>query len=64
MWRVGPARMQHGKQGHLAEPREPTWSSGGTRWRGRVAGDTRVHADTREGRHVASEGLACEGPMG
>ena len=29
-WRVGPAHMQHGTQGHVPEPREPMRPSGGT----------------------------------
>ena len=28
-WRVGPAQMRRGTQGHVAEPREPTWRAGG-----------------------------------
>ena len=56
--------MRRGMQGHVAEPREPTRRSSGARWDGRVARATRVHADAREGRHVTSEGLACEGPTG
>ena len=54
MWRAGPARMQRGT--------EATWQ--GRAWPMRGAVDTggtdtwqeatRVHADAREGRHVAS----------
>ena len=43
--------------------RAHTGSLGGPRGRRCVAGATRVHADTK-GRHVASEGLVCEGPTG
>ena len=46
-WRAEPVRMQCGMQGHVAEPHEPMRSSGGTMWRGCVAGATRVHADAR-----------------
>ena len=63
-WHTGPTRMRRSTQGHVAEPLEPTRHLDGARWRERVAGAMRVHADAREGHHVASEGLACEGPMG
>ena len=63
-WRAGISRMRHGTQGHVVQPREPTWRLGGARWCGHVARATRVHSYAREGRHVASEGLACEGPTG
>ena len=56
--------MRHGMQGYVAEPRKPTQCSGGATWCGRVTGAMQVHSDAWEGRHVASEGLACEGPTG
>ena len=31
-WHVGPARMQHDTQGHLAEPRGPTRGGGADTW--------------------------------
>ena len=60
-WHAGPARMQRGT--------EATWQ--GCAWPTRGAGGadtwqeaTRVHANAREGRHMAEWGLACEGPTG
>ena len=40
MWRVGPARMRHGMQGHVAAPRGPTCWGGTDAWQG--------HASPRE----------------
>ena len=47
MVREADVAMQRGTQGHVAEPREPTRTSGGAMWRERVAWATRVHADAR-----------------
>ena len=62
-WRVGPARMRHGTQGHVAEPREPTRRLCGAevvRTRGKA---TRVHADAQVAPHGERViGLAGEGP--
>ena len=59
-WRAGQARMRRGI--------EATWQ--GRAWPTQGAGSpdtwheaTRVHADAREGHHVAG-GLAGEGPKG
>ena len=38
-WHVGPARMQHGTQGHMAAPRGPTRGGGADTWQD--------HADAR-----------------
>ena len=52
--------MRRGTQGHLAEPARPTRRAGGTdMWQEA----TRVHADAREGRHMA-RGLVVGGPTG
>ena len=57
-WRAGPTRMQH--------VTKATWQSCAWPTRGAGRADkwqeaTRVHADAREGHHVAG-GLASEGP--
>ena len=58
-------RGTHADATRHARPRgRATRRSGGARWRGHIARATLVHADAREGRHVASEGLTCEGPTG
>ena len=43
-WRVGPARMRRGTQGHVAKPARPTCRAGGVSGR-RPCGSTGVHAD-------------------
>ena len=56
--------MRHGRQGHVAEPREPTRRLGGAevaRTRGRAM---RVHANARVAPRGNVRGLAGEGPMG
>ena len=56
--------MQRGTQGHMTEPRKPTQEA----WVARVDADAwqgpRESTRTPGGSHVASEGLACEGPTG
>ena len=42
-----PASMRRGTQGHVGEPCEPTRSSHGAMWRGRLAGATQVHLDAQ-----------------
>ena len=49
--------MRRDTQGHVAEPREPTGHLDGARWRGRVAGATRVHVNAR----VAPRGVRGAG---
>ena len=65
-WHAGRARMRRGMQGHVAGSRGPTWGAGGTQgvdtWQ-EATQVTRVHADTRVGRHMA-EGSTGEGPTG
>ena len=59
----GPARMQRGTQGHVAEPREPTCRLGDAkeaRTRGR--GHTSPHGRLR-GRHVVRGGWHLKGPL-
>ena len=63
-WSAGPARMRHGKQGHVAELREPTRRLGGAevaRTRGRAM---RVHAGAQVAPHSSVRGMAGEGPTG
>ena len=63
-WCAGPARMRHGMQGHVAEPREPTRCLGGAevvRRRGRAM---QVHASVQMAPHGSVRGLASEGPTG
>ena len=62
-WRIGPARMRRGTQGHVAEPSRPTRCAGGAGGADTWQEATRVYADGRVGRHVA-RGLACEGRTG
>ena len=52
-WHAGPAQMRRGTQGHVAEPREPTWGTGGAQGVDTWQEAMWVHADAREGRHVA-----------
>ena len=72
-WRTGACRadMSRGTRANALRHERPRDRAARAhvrhRWRtGRihVAQATRVHADAREGRHMALEGLACEGPMG
>ena len=57
MWRAEPERMQRGSQGHVAEPREPTRSSGGAMRRGCVAWAARVHSDARVAPRGRGDGM-------
>ena len=53
-WRAGPARMRRGTEATQGAGGADTWQEA-----------TRVHADAREGRHMAGGGgLAVGGPTG
>ena len=59
-WCAEPPRMRHGKQGHVAEPREPTRGLGGVdKWQG-----PREPTLVPRWRHVVEWGMAFGGPTG
>ena len=45
-WHVGPARMRHGMQGHMAEPREPMRGGGADTWQDHVSPRRRLGGAT------------------
>ena len=63
MWRV-QADVARGTSARMRRGTEATWPTRGAGGADRWQEATRVHADTREGRHAAEWGLASEGPTG